>query len=380
MVRLPWKDPLSVKLKVLVTQSCPTPCDAMDFSLPGSSVRGIFQARILEWFAISFSRGSSQPRNWTCVPGTAGRFFTNWATTEAQRSLKSTCIPWMDFPSTSPKIPIFLSLEPSTASIIQHQIEPWFGLREQEEAKKTPLTTRITHPQQDAHPERCVGPGLQPVKATVATLEQVFHTDIQSFTSFLPMCLPLFIITASGFSSPCLFFKCVCVSVCPLSFSVCPAGLPSWCLACVSLYVLVTPLCVCICISLCLCMRLFLCVNVSLCIRFSGWRCLPSTLSWLISHMLTAHNCEPHSVLFFPHSLKGSPGCRVRSNSLAWLTRPSATCPHQVCPPHILHHHTDATIWLSKCIFSKVHFPSFPQKFILKELSRKKGKGVNFSR
>ena len=112
----------------------------------------------------------------------------------------------MDFPSTSPKIPIFLSLEPSTASIIEDQIEPWFGVRGQEETKKTPLTTRITRPQQDAHPERCVGPGLQPVKATVATLEQVFHADIQRFTSFLPMCLP-----ASGFSSPCLFFKCVCL-------------------------------------------------------------------------------------------------------------------------------------------------------------------------
>ena len=42
-----------------VTQSCPTLCDPMDCSLPGSSVHGIFQARILEWVAISFSRGSS---------------------------------------------------------------------------------------------------------------------------------------------------------------------------------------------------------------------------------------------------------------------------------------------------------------------------------
>ena len=42
-----------------VTQSCPTLCDPMDCSSPGSSVREIFQARILEWVAISFSRGSS---------------------------------------------------------------------------------------------------------------------------------------------------------------------------------------------------------------------------------------------------------------------------------------------------------------------------------
>ena len=48
-----------------VTQSCPTPSDPMDCSLPGSSIHGIFQARILEWVAISFSRGSSQPRDRT---------------------------------------------------------------------------------------------------------------------------------------------------------------------------------------------------------------------------------------------------------------------------------------------------------------------------
>ena len=47
----------------LVPQSCPTLCDPIDCSLPGSSVHGIFQVRILEWVAISFSRGSSQPRD-----------------------------------------------------------------------------------------------------------------------------------------------------------------------------------------------------------------------------------------------------------------------------------------------------------------------------
>ena len=51
----------------LVTQSCPTLWDPMDHSLPGSSVRGILQARILEWVAIPFSRGSSQPRDGTQV-------------------------------------------------------------------------------------------------------------------------------------------------------------------------------------------------------------------------------------------------------------------------------------------------------------------------
>ena len=50
-----------------VTQSCPTLCDPMDSSLPGFSIHGIFQARVLEWVSISFSRGSSQPRDRTQV-------------------------------------------------------------------------------------------------------------------------------------------------------------------------------------------------------------------------------------------------------------------------------------------------------------------------
>ena len=58
----------------------------MDCSLPGSSVHGILQARILEWVAISSSRGSSHPGDWThisCASCIAGRFFTHWATWEA---------------------------------------------------------------------------------------------------------------------------------------------------------------------------------------------------------------------------------------------------------------------------------------------------------
>ena len=54
-------------MKVSVTQWCPSLCHHMDFSPPGSSVHGILQARILEWVAISFSRGSSQPRDQTQV-------------------------------------------------------------------------------------------------------------------------------------------------------------------------------------------------------------------------------------------------------------------------------------------------------------------------
>ena len=59
-----------------VAQSCPILCDPMDCSLLGSSIHGIFQASILEWVAISFSRRCSWPRDWTWVSCIVGRRFT----------------------------------------------------------------------------------------------------------------------------------------------------------------------------------------------------------------------------------------------------------------------------------------------------------------
>ena len=58
-----------------VAQLCPTLLDPMDCSLPCSSILGIFQARVLEWVAIFFSRGSSQPRDWNQVSCIAGRLY-----------------------------------------------------------------------------------------------------------------------------------------------------------------------------------------------------------------------------------------------------------------------------------------------------------------
>ena len=71
---------------VLIIQSCPTLFNPMDYSLTGSSVHGIFEARILEGVAISSSRGSSQPRDQTCISCVScigSRFFTNCTTWEA---------------------------------------------------------------------------------------------------------------------------------------------------------------------------------------------------------------------------------------------------------------------------------------------------------
>ena len=70
--------PKDCSLQSEVAQSCPTLCDPMDCSLPDFSVYGIFQARVLEWGAISFSRGSSWPRDRTQVSCIAGRCVTLW--------------------------------------------------------------------------------------------------------------------------------------------------------------------------------------------------------------------------------------------------------------------------------------------------------------
>ena len=66
-----------VKVKSEVAQSCPTLCNPRDCSLQDSSIHGIFQARELEWVAISFSRGSSHPRDRTRVSLIAGRRFNH---------------------------------------------------------------------------------------------------------------------------------------------------------------------------------------------------------------------------------------------------------------------------------------------------------------
>ena len=70
------------KVKVLVTQSCPTLWEPTDCSPPGSSVLGTLQARLLGWLAIPFSSGSFRPRDHTQLSHFAGRFFTVWATRE----------------------------------------------------------------------------------------------------------------------------------------------------------------------------------------------------------------------------------------------------------------------------------------------------------
>ena len=79
-----WSDLLKIQIPYicvcLVIQSCPTLCNPMNYSLLGSSVLEISQARILEWVAISSSRRSSWPRDWTCVSCIGRWILCHWAT------------------------------------------------------------------------------------------------------------------------------------------------------------------------------------------------------------------------------------------------------------------------------------------------------------
>ena len=87
---------LTANVLCSVAQSCPTLCDPKDLSPPGSSVHGIFLARILKLVAISSSRGSSRPRDWTCISCVSciGRqVLYRWATREALLPPPSTAMP-----------------------------------------------------------------------------------------------------------------------------------------------------------------------------------------------------------------------------------------------------------------------------------------------
>ena len=76
-----YPDTLQGQMKVKVAQLCPALWDPMDYI-----VHGILRARILEWVAVPFSGGSSQPRDPTHVSHIVGRFFSVWTTREAQEN------------------------------------------------------------------------------------------------------------------------------------------------------------------------------------------------------------------------------------------------------------------------------------------------------
>ena len=103
-----------VRVVCSVTQLWPTLCDSMDRSPPESSVHEIFQARILEWVAISYSRGSSRPRDQTCISSGSciGRqILYHWATWEANVAVPHTIV---FLPHSSHLSPAILHSLPTT--------------------------------------------------------------------------------------------------------------------------------------------------------------------------------------------------------------------------------------------------------------------------
>ena len=93
-----------------VAQLCPTLWDSMDCSLPGSSIHGIFQTRILEWVAISFSRRSSWPRDWTHISHIIGRHFIVWATREEWTCISVLLVETSVWPEKSSSVTFSLKL------------------------------------------------------------------------------------------------------------------------------------------------------------------------------------------------------------------------------------------------------------------------------
>ena len=87
-----WGDETTLHLKWL--QSCPTLCNPRGCSPPDTSVHGILQSRILEWFARPSFRGSSQPRDQTCIPYISwiGSFFTTWEAPDKTTWIHKNCI------------------------------------------------------------------------------------------------------------------------------------------------------------------------------------------------------------------------------------------------------------------------------------------------
>ena len=180
----------------------------MDCSLPGSSVHGILQAKILEWVAISFSRGSSRPTNQTQVSCIAGRLFTDWAMGEAPskafiataKSLQSCltlCDPIDGSPPGSPVPGILQARTLEWVAISFSNAWKWkmkVKSLSRIQLLATPWTAayRLLHPWD--FPGKSTGVGChcllqKPSLAAFNTLPQPFLTEILWMILFTPFCM-----------------------------------------------------------------------------------------------------------------------------------------------------------------------------------------------
>jgi len=136
--------------KCLVAPSCPTLCNPMDCSLPGSSSMGILQAGILERVAYPFSRGSFQPRNRTGVSCIAGRFLTSWAIRSDQiRSVAQSCPTLCDpMNRSTPGLPVHHQLLEFTETHVHRvsdAIQPSHPLSSPSPPREAPKFLRWPH-------------------------------------------------------------------------------------------------------------------------------------------------------------------------------------------------------------------------------------------
>ena len=129
-----WKNSVSLSVQFSsVDQLCPTLCDPMDYSLPGSSICGILQARILDWVAISFSRRSSQPRDWTRVSPSlqADILDIQYPLVIRERQIKTTMrllivLSAILIPACATSSPVFLTIcSAYTLNKQNDNIQPW---------------------------------------------------------------------------------------------------------------------------------------------------------------------------------------------------------------------------------------------------------------
>ena len=120
-----------------VAQSCPTLGNPIDCSPPGSSVHGIFQAWILEWVAVSFSRGFSWPRDRTRASRIVSRRFTVWATREAHQKHRRVVVSFKRL-----SVEIFYRWNLLPRSQLANYMDSW----RQQVAKKGPTGKYLGYP------------------------------------------------------------------------------------------------------------------------------------------------------------------------------------------------------------------------------------------
>ena len=139
------EESIGTREQVKITHSCPILCNPM-----GYIVHGILQARILEWVAFPFSRGSSQPRDQTQVSCIAGQFFPSWATRKAQEY-------WSGSPIPSPADLPNPGIEPESSALQVDSLPTELSGKRQESKRTAQLTKSIKNCIR-GHPDRRYGP------------------------------------------------------------------------------------------------------------------------------------------------------------------------------------------------------------------------------